>query len=162
MSVHACGCVRLHVHMRVYANGWIVHSTPTSSSRVFTRHHPQAGAMQSLASFFVLSEFSPWSHPPLTRFPGPSFSAPLQTQYLHLALSLHSSATAWLSTKGACDDVGRPPLAAVEAGVGEDELAGGALAPSAQRRLRLAVSRQVLRLLLQLLRCVCVWGGWVL
>ncbi|KAI8476101.1 MAG: hypothetical protein J3K34DRAFT_513946 [Monoraphidium minutum] len=76
-----------------------------------------------------------------------------QAQYAHLALLLTRSALPWLRARGAADDVGRPPLAALEAGVGEDELTGGGLAPAAARRLRLAVSRRALRVLLQLLRC---------
>jgi hypothetical protein len=75
----------------------------------------------------------------------------LQAQYMHLALALQASALPWLRQRGACDDAGRPPLAAVEAGVGEEELTG-ALAPAAAKRLRLAVSQRVLRVLLQLLR----------
>ncbi len=70
---------------------------------------------------------------------------------MHLALALHQSALPWLRTPGACDDVGRPPLAAVEAAVAEDDVTG-ALAPAARRRLRVAVSRRALQLLLQLLR----------
>jgi len=75
-----------------------------------------------------------------------------QAQYMHLALALHQSALPWLRQRGAVDDAGRPPLAAIEAEVGEDDLTGGGLAPAAQRRLRLAVSRHALRVLLQLLR----------
>lgn len=78
-----------------------------------------------------------------------------QAQYMHLALALHQSALPWLRQRGATADAGRPLLAAVEAEVAEEEVSGG-LAPAAGRRLRLAISRRALRLLLQLLRCVAV------
>jgi hypothetical protein len=84
----------------------------------------------------------------------PPIPRPLQAQYMELALALHASALPWLRARGACDDAGRPPLADPDAAVGAGAVgAVGALAPDAAKRLRLAVSRRALRLLLQLLRC---------